>query len=187
MLYSFTQIQASMQQIKKMEQWRTKQPTLLILPLKNENPKISEFAPYDHNNQLFQGLPLSCYSQTHVVLYLVLLRCSSFHLFMPFLSQALFLSHTGEASLQTVCPYRYSQAGRQGQNFLYWELICRPVHSWEQQPEKALLQVGLLGIFTCVPRRDRMPENGSCGFRFLRWSTEVFYPHLAQFLLNPGV
>lgn len=29
-----------------------------------------------------------------------------------------------------------------------------------------------------------MPENGSCGFRFL---IEFFYPHSAQFLLNPGV
>lgn len=84
----------------------------------------------------------------------------------------------GEVSLQALCPYRYSQAGAQGQNFLYWEGICCPlsVHNRPQQPEKALMQAGLLRMFSCVPRRDRMLENGSCGFRFLTQPTELFLP-----------
>lgn len=167
-----------MLQIIKLEQWRTKQHTLFILSL-NEPPKISEFSP---------SFVITIISTVGVFLCPVtpkhMLPCiyTSF-LFLLSLYLCLFSAKLCSTLL----------CGRS----LPIDSLPLSVHSsWHTGTEIPLLGTDMLSpsspqpstatresfdavlhrIFTCVPRRDPMTENSSCGFRFLPY--RIFSTHI---------
>lgn len=120
-------------------------------------------------------------------------RHPSFLLFLSFsfLCLVLFYSPTCEKS-----PYRLSApiatvklADRNRVSFIgnRYAVPFQYIADHSNQREFSCRYGWLLRIFTCIPRRNRVPENGSCGFRFLTQPTEFFYPHSALFLPNPGI